>query len=57
MDHLTFAQLLGSYGEFIGAIALAATLVYLTVQVRHDVYQKGKTDPLTSVANARFGDP
>lgn len=35
MDHLTFAQLLGSYGEFIGAIAVVATLIYLTIQVRH----------------------
>jgi hypothetical protein len=35
MDHLTFAQLLGSYGEFIGAIAVVATLFYLAVQVRH----------------------
>jgi hypothetical protein len=35
MDHLTFAQLLGSYGEFVGAIAVIATLIYLSVQVRH----------------------
>ena len=35
MDHLTFAQLLGNYGEFVGAIAVVATLVYLAVQVRH----------------------
>lgn len=34
MDHLTFAQLLGSYGEFIGAIAVVATLIYLAVQIR-----------------------
>jgi hypothetical protein len=34
MDHLTFAQLLGSYGEFIGSIAILATLVYLAIQVR-----------------------
>ena len=30
MDHLTFAQLLGSYGEFVGAVAVVATLIYLT---------------------------
>ena len=35
MDHQTFAQLLGNYGEFIGSIAVLATLIYLTVQVRH----------------------
>jgi hypothetical protein len=35
MDHLTFAQLLGNYGEFIGALAVVATLVYLAIQVRH----------------------
>ena len=34
MDHLTFAQLLGNYGEFIGSIAVVATLVYLARQVR-----------------------
>ena len=35
MDHVTFAQLLGSYGEFLGSIAVFATLVYLAVQVRY----------------------
>ena len=35
MDHLTFAQLLGNYGEFVGAIAVVATLIYLAVQVKH----------------------
>ena len=28
-------QMLGSLGEFVGAIAVVATLIYLTVQVRH----------------------
>ena len=36
MDHLTFAQLLGNYGEFVGAIAVVATLVYLTTQIRQN---------------------
>ena len=31
MDHQAFAQLLGSYGEFVGAIAVVATLMYLAV--------------------------
>ena len=34
MDHQAFAQLLGNYGEFIGAIAVVVTLVYLAVQIR-----------------------
>ena len=34
MDHQDFAQLLGNYGEFIGAIAVVVTLFYLAVQVR-----------------------
>ena len=34
MDHVTFAQLLGDYGEFVGAIAVFVTLGYLAVQVR-----------------------
>ncbi len=36
MDHQAFAQLLGNYGEFIGAIAVFATLAYLAVQVRQN---------------------
>ena len=35
MDHQAFAQLLGNYGEFLGAIAVVATLVYLAIQVKH----------------------
>ena len=35
MNHQAFAQLLGNYGEFVGAIAVVATLFYLAVQVRH----------------------
>ena len=34
MDHQAFAQLLGNYGEFVGAIAVVATLFYLASQVR-----------------------
>ena len=34
MDHQTFAQLLGNYGEFVGAIAVVATLAYLATQIR-----------------------
>ena len=35
MDHQSFAQLLGNYGEFVGAIAVVVTLAYLAVQVKH----------------------
>jgi len=33
MDHETFAQLLGNYGEFPGAIAVIVTPIYLAVQI------------------------
>ena len=36
MDHQAFAQLLGNYGEFIGAIVVVLTLGYLTLQVRQN---------------------
>ena len=32
MNHQTFAQLLGNYGEFFGAIAVLVTLAYLIIQ-------------------------
>jgi len=35
MDHQAFAELLGNYGEFVGAIAVVATLFYLALQVKH----------------------
>jgi hypothetical protein len=35
MDFMSTAQLLGNFGEFVGAIAVVATLGYLAVQVRH----------------------
>ena len=36
MDHQTFAQLLGNYGEFLGSIGVVATLIYLAIQIRHN---------------------
>jgi len=36
MDHLTFAELLGNYGEFVGAIGVVASLVYLGIQIRQN---------------------
>ena len=35
MDHQAFAQLLGNYGEFIGAIVIVVTVAYLALQVRY----------------------
>ena len=29
MDHLTFAQLLGNYGEFVGALGVIVSLFYV----------------------------
>ena len=37
MDHQAFAQLLGNYGEFVGAIAVVVTLVYLAAHARYFV--------------------
>ena len=36
MDHQAFAQLLGNYGEFIGAVAVVITLIYLAAQIRQN---------------------
>ena len=36
MDHQAFAQILGNYGEFVGAIAVVITLVYLSLQIRQN---------------------
>ena len=36
MDHQAFAQLLGNYGEFVGAIAVVVTLGYLAIQIRQN---------------------
>ena len=34
MEHQAFAQLLGNYGEFVGALAVVATLIYFSLQIR-----------------------
>ncbi len=34
MNLMDMAQLLGNFGEFVGAIAVGATLIYLAVQIR-----------------------
>jgi hypothetical protein len=39
MDLQATAQLLGNFGEFIGAIAVVGTLGYLAVQIRQNTHQ------------------
>ena len=55
MDHQTFAQLLGNYGEFMGSIAVLATLIYLAVQVRHskELLETNQAISLSQVQQAR----
>ncbi len=36
MSTLEFSQLLGNFGEFVGAIAVVLTLIYLTTQIRQN---------------------
>jgi hypothetical protein len=36
MEHQAIAQILGSYGEFVGAIGVVVTLGYLSVQIRQN---------------------
>jgi hypothetical protein len=43
MDLMSAAQVLGSFGEFVGAIAVVATLVYLSVQIRQHTKQVAST--------------
>jgi hypothetical protein len=51
MDHQAFAQLLGSYGEFFGAIAVVITLIYFGVQLRKtEIATKNSTASAMQVA-------
>ncbi len=36
MDHQAIAEILGNYGEFVGAIGVVVTLGYLSVQIRQN---------------------
>ena len=51
MDHQAFAQLLGNYGEFVGAIAVVVTLIYLTAQIRQNNELLRSQSRQTLVAN------
>jgi hypothetical protein len=64
MDHQTFAQLLGNYGEFVGAVAVVATLAYLAVQIRQsskatvaDIYQNRATTRSAANQGIAFNHP
>ena len=46
MDHQDFAQLLGNYGEFFGAVAVVVTLIYLSIQVRQNSLYQEKTSQI-----------
>ena len=54
MDHLTFAQLLGNYGEFVGAIAVVVTLVYLAQQLRQNTAAL-KSGTWQAIQNSELG--
>ena len=34
MDLISISQLLGNFGEFVGAVAVVITLIYLSVQIK-----------------------
>ena len=49
MTLMEAAQLLGNFGEFFGAIAVVATLLYLATQIRHST----RTNQHTAFHEAR----
>jgi hypothetical protein len=53
MDLMSEAQLLGNLGEFVGAIAVVATLVYVALQVRAAANQVEHTLQATRTQNAQ----
>lgn len=56
MSLMETSQLLGNFGEFVGAIAVVVTLVYLAVQVRHSrEATETNTRSLRSVARIEAG--
>ena len=55
MDFVTIAQMLGNFGEFVGAIAVVATLGYLAVQVRDSkAATEANTKQLTAMMEAEM---
>jgi hypothetical protein len=52
VDHQAFAQLLGNYGEFFGAIAVVATLFYLAVQIKQNTRQLRRAETNSTLEQA-----
>jgi hypothetical protein len=63
MNLMDVAQLLGNFGEFFGAMAVVATLIYLAVQVRHSKEaveaqtQAHRFDQMMTFAEEIMGNP
>lgn len=55
MDLISTAQLLGSFGEFFGAIAVVVTLIFLTLQIRQNTRQMRRVE--MNAAHAQFNVP
>ena len=54
MSSLELSELLGNYGEFVGAIAVVATLVYLSVQIRANTKSTRSQTLLGSVVQTQW---
>jgi hypothetical protein len=52
MNHQSLAELLGNYGEFLGAIAVVVTLVYLAGQLKQNTNALRSTVYTSYVQNA-----
>ncbi len=57
MSIVETSAILGNVGEFIGSIAVLATLIYLTVQVKHsrELLEEGRKIAASQVYQARVG--
>jgi len=55
MTLMDTAQLLGNFGEFFGAIAVVATLVFLIVQIRQNTRQLRRVE--LNAASSQFSIP
>ena len=53
MDHRAIAQLLGNYGEFVGAIAVVVTLIYLAIQIRTNTLVTHRTSSYARIIARR----
>ena len=53
MDHQELAQLLGNYGEFVGAITVVATLIFVGIQVRQSRIAMSENNRLSKTRFSR----